>query len=196
MTIVLTFIQVNSSWAYEQPLHQKMSDRAFSKAASQNNFLIRLGVIDAEKAAALKNELAQGAYEEDGDEHSLATFWRPLNHFFDPVHHVPLTVPSPILLPLHCNPVAARADNWGLHDVINSYRLDEIRTHYYRALTGSAGEREAELRTTFRSLGHLMHLIEDMGQPEHTRNDQHRFPFWDRHASNYEVWTLDSGSEL
>ncbi len=54
--------------------------------------------------------------------------------------------------------------------------------------TGSAPNNAAEAEafrkayraTTFRALGDVMHLIEDMAQPQHTRNDQHSglcFPF-------------------
>ena len=60
----------------------------------------------------------------------------------------------------------------------------------YRALTGKAGEetldiqpdgfggtnldlRKAYWASTFRSLGDIVHLVEDMAQPQHTRNDPH-----------------------
>ena len=38
----------------------------------------------------------------------------------------------------------------------------------------------------------MVHLVQDMAQPEHTRNDQHRFAFGAQQPSLYEHWTLIS----
>ena len=53
----------------------------------------------------------------------------------------------------------------------------------YRALTGRSKsgqvvapvqtDRKAYWATTFRALGDVVHLIQDMAQPQHTRNDPH-----------------------
>lgn len=75
----------------------------------------------------------------------------------------------------------------------------------YRALTGKGrnatggefdaaptkAERDKYWATLFRALGDIVHLIQDMGQPQHTRNDQHagKFPeFLTGHASVYEKY--------
>ncbi len=71
----------------------------------------------------------------------------------------------------------------------------------YRALTGKSKdgqdvapadeERKKYWATTFRALGDIVHLIQDMAQPQHTRNDAHFgqcFPFLTGHTSIYEKY--------
>ena len=113
---------------------------------------------------------------------------RPLNHFYDPVRHRPLTVVAPL---------GDRAPDWslGVFDAVqapdapnptrrNHFTLLDAREALYRALTGrgrvlgaegdgvapSDSERKKYWATTFRALGDVVHLVEDMAQPPHTRN--------------------------
>lgn len=52
------------------------------------------------------------------------------------------------------------------------YNWDRARANYYTALISSAnGDREAYFAMTFRTLGHVLHLLQDMAVPAHTRND-------------------------
>ena len=85
----------------------------------------------------------------------------------------------------------------------NHFTIPDAREALYRAVTGqsssgslmiypdgngngieppslAAGEqmRKAYWATTFRSLGDVLHLLEDMSQPQHTRNDLDWNPFW------------------
>src|SRR5690606_14585558 len=65
----------------------------------------------------------------------------------------------------------------------NHYSILDAREAMYRALTGRArdgrevaptqAERNKYWATTFRALGDVVHLVQDMGQPQHTRNDPH-----------------------
>src|SRR3989338_8498507 len=55
-----------------------------------------------------------------------------------------------------------------------NYSWKAVRDYYYLGLTSSTKtEREKNLADTFRGLGQLMHLVEDMSVPAHTRNDAH-----------------------
>jgi len=52
-------------------------------------------------------------------------------------------------------------------------------------------DRNAYWATTFRSLGDMVHLVQDMSQPQHTRNDAHSgacVEAWSGHASVYESY--------
>lgn len=52
------------------------------------------------------------------------------------------------------------------------YGWDRARQYYYSALTGiSNSARESDLGESLVTLGHVMHLLEDMGVPAHVRND-------------------------
>ncbi len=68
----------------------------------------------------------------------------------------------------------------------NHFTLFDAREALYRALTGhkkagaeaatTSEERNAYWATTFRALGDVVHLVEDMAQPQHTRDDPQRIP--------------------
>jgi len=126
---------------------------------------------------------------------------RPLNHFFDPTVTNPSIAGLSILGVLV--PGSSSAPEWatGLYplysdspsvmlDRRNHFTVQDAREYMYRALTGKAGEETLDIRpagfngtdldlrnaywaSTFRSLGDIVHLVEDMAQPQHTRNDPH-----------------------
>ncbi|MCP4702346.1 MAG: hypothetical protein GY862_36620 [Gammaproteobacteria bacterium] len=79
--------------------------------------------------------------------------------------------------------------DWGLEDgehnfITQRYSFDDARDYLYEGLTlEGKKERENRLTLLFRTLGQVIHLVEDMGQPAHTRNDSHAM------GSFYEVYT-------
>jgi len=64
---------------------------------------------------------------------------------------------------------------WAQEDVGgNGYSWNDARHFYYAALTATrTDQRDANFARAFRSVGQVMHLVEDMAVPEHTRNDAH-----------------------
>jgi hypothetical protein len=123
---------------------------------------------------------------------------RPLNHFYDPVHDLPLTAGGQA----NGARLGKKNPDWalGTSDVIanpnaqdasrsNHYAIPDAREAMWRALTltgklgvaiAAAGSltqpqdiRKAYWATTFRALGDLVHMIQDMAQPQHTRNEPH-----------------------
>jgi hypothetical protein len=61
--------------------------------------------------------------------------------------------------------------NWG-NEYLNYYNWVYARSLFYAALTWeSKSEREKFLGSMFVTLGHICHLLEDLGVPAHTRND-------------------------
>lgn len=116
------------------------------------------------------------------------------NHFYDPVYNRTLSIPL--------WPDGELAPNWaiGTDDFLdnpdipveprdNHYTIKDAREAMFRALTGMSGSGETNIRpnntpvtedvrkaywaTTFRALGDVLHIVEDMAQPQHTRNDWH-----------------------
>jgi len=54
------------------------------------------------------------------------------------------------------------------------YSWPDARQYFYNALTSSTKSvRDTNFSDTFRGLGQLMHLVQDMSVPEHTRDDGH-----------------------
>lgn len=97
----------------------------------------------------------QGALEED--ESSI----RALNHFFNPIKNEGLRVGG-VLLGLSA-PEWAYAKNQQQLELGGDCSWSTAITAYQ---TGDKAK-------AFRCLGHVLHLMEDMGVPAHTRNDQH-----------------------
>jgi len=67
------------------------------------------------------------------------------------------------------------AQNWGTFSQPNTdWSWAAVRTKYHLALTSpTKSERDAFFAQTFRGLGHQIHLLQDMSQPAHVRNDAH-----------------------
>lgn len=131
--------------------------------------------------------------------------FRVVNHFYDPVYSRPLQIPLISDGEKAPNWALGVNDFLGAPDTPNTTRrnhftLFDARETMYRALTGqdAAGStaivpdggggartpndtieaeqvRKAYWATTFRALGDVLHLVEDMAQPQHTRNDPHLF---------------------
>jgi len=126
---------------------------------------------------------------------------RPLNHFYDPYHDKALDIPW-VPLPdgdVHKNPdwAIGSYDSFGdpnkpERSRSNHFSVIDAREAMFRALTlqGTIGGqlidlsknessatkqhwRQAYWATTLRALGHVLHLNQDMSQPQHTRNEAH-----------------------
>ena len=139
---------------------------------------------------------------------------RVYNHFFDPIGNRPLTVlgiaagePNPNWAIGTANPfVTPIAENTSRR---NHFTVYDAREAMYRALTGQTKDgaklgpngttatetmRKTYWATLFRSLGDILHLNQDMAQPQHTRNEAHSGlgGSWSNgvtgHASFYELY--------
>lgn len=95
---------------------------------------------------------------------------RFLNHFYDPQNQGRgLT----FLGMSHTDSLT-----WALDGQSNlatqQYSVRRAKQYLLAALTQPRfQDRQQNLGTLFRTLGHLMHLVQDLGQPQHTRNDSH-----------------------
>lgn len=100
-------------------------------------------------------------------------FPRFCNHFYNPLTGQGFTgfcffapkLPSP---------------QWGLEEpfhpilTLQDFSYQDARRKFFEALTlPTAAAREARFRETFITLGHVVHLIQDAAQPQHTRDDPH-----------------------
>lgn len=61
---------------------------------------------------------------------------------------------------------------WGAEQ--QKYSLDNAKTYYLNALTApKKTDRVQAFGDLFLSIGHVLHLLQDMAQPQHVRNDMH-----------------------
>ena len=110
--------------------------------------------------------IQEGSVREDGDSKCDS---RVSNHFYNPISN------SGFSFSVYSgNP----STDWGLEDTSEiseqdfSYR--NARQSYWSALTSpTEEERQRHFALTFRSIGQVIHLLQDAAQPQHTRNDAH-----------------------
>ncbi|MBI4919703.1 lamin tail domain-containing protein [Candidatus Azambacteria bacterium] len=140
-----------------------------------------------------KQWIIQGSIDED-----FAPRW--LNHFYDPVYERGLSTEM-----VAVNGYLAK--NWAQfssYQTPNPKNISNLWTGNGPVISGSwwgdfsyeaavKKYSESKEKDAYISLGHILHLIEDMTVPEHTRNDSH--PGGDR-PSYYENWTRDNSSGL
>lgn len=116
---------------------------------------------------------------------------RFVHHFYDPVHDLPLMSLAPgdkeastLLFGWLADPI--RSPDWILEDrgdiSVQEFSFKDARLHFLCALTGGTEPQcqekgfihtEQEWGRTFQTLGHFIHHIQDMAQPQHTRNERH-----------------------
>lgn len=109
-------------------------------------------------------------------------YWRSRNHFHNPINNSGF---SGIWDTGFLSGISVV--EWALHPVnaqtCGYYSWNDARNYYYTALTApDKATRETNFAETFRALGQVMHLVQDVSVPEHTRNNGHYF------AYDYEKW--------
>jgi hypothetical protein len=131
--------------------------------------------------------------EEEPLDDPWGNFNRFCNHFFDPLHNRPLTAScffdtydsAPIwalgVYGPFSTPVTTPA-NTGRR---NHFTIADARAAMWRGLTGrnefdvfvalDEATRKTAYATMFRALGDVLHLNQDMAQPQHTRDESHGF---------------------
>lgn len=122
--------------------------------------------------APIRFWITYGAKQED----TYPSLLNVCNHFYDPIHEQPLNDP---LVNAFCTPVGRRTSpEWSLEDSANIIGQDfsfwDAVRYYEGALVApNKSDRDFFLGVTFRALGHTIHHLQDMAQPQHARNDAH-----------------------
>ena len=167
-------VGVLNASAYEPSTHAELSQEAALKSAlSDGRTFAKFGqegkplISQTTKFPNSKGDLQVpidlirfGADYEDSRSPLQAT-----RHFYNPVN-------GSKLLPL----IGETSPDWALEDrgakdgQAYSYRL--MRRNFFKALTEpTKADRDAAWGLTFQTLGHVMHHLQDMAQPEHVRGD-------------------------
>ena len=188
--VVGTFL-AGAAYAYKPEMHAEMARNALVQARGGIDFGARLGV-DVGATFGGKTPIEWVAFGAEREDYPSV---RSVNHFFDPVHDAPLTVGAwPFCTTTVSSPLGTvhtvRANAWALQSQpSNDWGLPKARDYQREVILGpNPGVRGQNVGFLFRSLGQIVHLVQDMGQPEHTRNDQHLFPIG-AGADLYEQWS-------
>ena len=97
------------------------------------------------------------------------------NHFYNPLTDLGLDFSPGFLCSVFGTQDGEPSLEWGLVDSSGQdYSFPDARTYFLKALTEAAEvDREQNVALLLRTLGQLIHLIQDLAQPQHTRNDAH-----------------------
>lgn len=170
---------INGAQAYEIDTHAALSKSAAEKSVLANADLLRaLGLAhpitsEEQKFPNSKNQnqtildiIQDGSRFEDGLKTDCES--RPKNHFYDAAKDRGLYAGLVT--------VGEKSPDWALEDVKDNdkqdYSYKDARHYLYRALTATTEEdRNKYFGLAFQSLGHVAHHVQDMAQPQHTRND-------------------------
>jgi len=182
---IITMGACTNAYAYKTDTHQDLTTAALSISSNYLQFLRDFKI----NYAIARGLTTYGSYAED-KEH------RFVFHFYDPINHHGLGIP-----PLAFDSALVWAYQ---HDLpYNEYSWIEARNSMYQSLTNADKEtRESHFRKLFRFLGHIVHLVEDMAQPSHVRNDPHSSHYESESAallvnpSHLEDWALFHASAV
>jgi hypothetical protein len=148
---------------FEVETHRNLSGPAVL-SSTLDNFLknqldFAAGVDTSLNGSRVIDHISQGSVDEDNG-------LRFLNHFHNPLR----TWNQAGLLG---GTLGASSVVWG-QDSAQGFSWQKARDEYFLGLTATIqGERDRHFANVFRALGQLIHLVQDMGQPAHTRNDPH-----------------------
>jgi len=122
----------------------------------------------ARRSTRVIDLIALGSLCEDAAD-GTAQRWRFRNHFYDPQHNGQgLTFLGPNTDSL----------TWGVDPANNQttqeYSIRRAKDYMMLALTSpNEVDRQQNLGLMFRTLGQVIHLVQDTAQPQHTRNESH-----------------------
>jgi hypothetical protein len=187
---LLSCVCIESVLSFSGATHRILSDYAASNSVlNKENYLVDyLGFQNGLQEPLKWKDKSQtvSLWMQDGSELEDEGLLRFFNHFHNPLKEWAnaglndyLIIPIlPYLYPHHVTGKSAAV--WALDGAAQNnspggdWSWQKTRDLYYEALTAATDEeRQQYFAMTFRGLGHQMHLIEDMGVPEHARNDAH-----------------------
>lgn len=164
------------------------------------------------------NLVKDGARLEDGGARSL-------HHFYNPQTESALQIPQIAArypydwLPVGIatiNQFTTKSPERALVATANEYSYKQFKSHYLQALTAAdQDERNDHMGHALQAIGHIVHHVQDMAQPQHVRNDMHLYDesreacdqtvlgqigcdayYALRARSTYEQWTKEANLEF
>jgi len=188
---IILFSVVSLSYALETDTHEVINEyivRNILNGFSLNSYLkeelnIEEGIEQLLEKKEIVEWLKEGGKYEDVPPDS-APFIRSVNHFHNPISNKGFSgffgtglFSGESALQWSQKPPETQCPG-------GYYSWHDVRGYFLKALTSPAKtERDENFSRTFRGLGQLMHLVQDMSVPAHTRDDGHLF-------YNYEKWAL------
>jgi hypothetical protein len=193
--ILINLILIVQAFALDFKTHEAINSHiADENSAIYGNYLhgylrsnlgMQNGVKTELNSKMAKEWLFEGGKCEDKPSWCVP-YWRSRNHFHNPINNSGFSGwwDTGIF-------AGMSAIDWAMKPVHSQscgyYSWNDARDYYYKALTSTdKATREMNFADTFRAIGQVMHLVQDMSVPEHTCNNGHYF-FYD-----YEEWAKEN----
>lgn len=178
----------HNAFCYEVGTHEEITKRALIAAIGKRDFLTDIGYkyedrikltfttydpysdVTSDNGTFTQSLLEWMQYGSKSEDNTISeTLFRYRNHFYDPVNNKGYQYG--VL-------TGEKAPDWALEDngtySLQYWSIQDAKSYYISALTSSTKtERDNNLAKTFKALGHVIHTVEDMAQPQHTKNDSH-----------------------
>lgn len=179
LTLALA-VSVPQANAYEVNTHQDLAEEATKISSNLASQLPNFGLSSIQDvlqqgttSLSIRDWIREGARREDDTISEV--FARYRNHFFDPISEQGF---GGILFRNSGIINGLPAPNWGLEDKGQisgqNYSFRTARQYMFDGLTAvNKVDRDSNIALMYRSMGDVMHLVQDMAQPQHTRNDGH-----------------------
>ena len=182
--LIATFILLLSieAFCYEVNVHEQISEKAIAasnlEAHLRSNLMMRLN--DSLANRNVIEWIKKGSNWEDNDPFGGNARMRWLNHFYDPITGKGLNTGGIIIW-------GEPSLQWGKNST-NGWDWEDARNYYHTALISvNRDTRETAFANTFRALGQVIHLVQDIAVPAHARNDAHNFS--KKQLDMYEMFT-------
>jgi hypothetical protein len=202
LLLPISALGATTATAYELRTHGLLSERAYGRSAATQEYLRAVGAKPTDTWDALaateppllagyRNDgtalgwIVEGSIREDDYKtsvpgcdtpHNPPTALDRMRHHFVDVQRGGrgLHVVAPPIFGLPAPAWALGEQGRGSGPEENRFALPDARIYQLRSLIEPRHEdRARNTALLFRSLGQVMHLLEDMAQPQHTRNDFH-----------------------
>jgi len=149
------------AYAFKIEVHEKISENVINQAKMNldtklSDIGLKNGILEKVNGAEIREWIEEGSKQEDEPLRFLNHFYNPLNSegLGDIFHGDSSFVWA-----------SAYANEW-------SWRI--ARDKYHEGLTVTTDmERKNSLADSFRAIGQVMHLVQDLASPPHVRNDAH-----------------------
>ena len=167
---VVIILTRSSTYSFEVNTHSALSERAVQNSSVDDFLKSQLGLTvgvetnlsDGNTTRTVIRWMQEGSVREDDN-------IRPANHFHDPLRTWDRA--SPFGFSAIC---WAQATNCRGGSVANDFSWQQARQRYFNSLIASVqAERDQNLALTFQTLGQLIHLVQDVATPAHSRVDSH-----------------------
>jgi hypothetical protein len=209
-------------WGIESVGHERLVHRAITAnaaASALGNSSAYAGFIntissDCDSTNAIKSMLLGSSVEDNDFPPIDVGGLRSYNHFYDPLNGEGLSDYPPdrhILTGTNSFAWATRRDCRGFDfnpisplnpfvrnvNTTNRWSWQNARDYQWLGLTGTnRTDRQAALTNMFRAVGQVVHLLQDLSQPQHVRNEQHLDLFGSPWHSPIEIYGLKNVADL